>query len=152
MAIIPQYPGLETSIISKGAPLAEYPAPIHSENSEALPDLAVVSKYIESVTNQEFTLSVAIKGPFVMTSTAVLVEVWVDGRRLHGTILTRNRFLKKGGQIGKLIKGIDISVGNQRKVRVFKFAKIETSKHFHYSSFPFTFPSPSRSKARTDHS
>lgn len=74
MAVLNDFPGLETAIIVNEAPLAEF------EDDEAQTSPTEANKYIEAQTGAAFGVRTTISKPFPKVF-GVEIEVWVDGHR-----------------------------------------------------------------------
>jgi hypothetical protein len=84
MAILDALPGIEVTVCTEGEPMREY----DTENAViTLEDAAIVThqqnatvtKYIESVTYQVFTINLEVQGLFKLDSPALAFEGYVDG-------------------------------------------------------------------------
>ena len=144
MAIQDHTPGLEVVVCMDGKPLEEYD---NDEEEEAKPGLQTgvmkyqaartITKYIESVSDQEFIIQIDLAPPFKMDCACLWIEVRIDGRNVASPLIQKignlDRFsgdcvvTKFQRRVeGKLVE----APGNAGRelLKKFKFAKIETSK------------------------
>jgi hypothetical protein len=144
MAIQDNIPGLEVTVCIDGKPLEEYD---NDEEEEAKPGLdpevmkyqaaRTVTKYIESVSDQEFIIQIKLAPPFKMDYACLSTSVQIDGRKVASPLIQKIDNLDRfsGDCVvtefqrrveGKLVE----APGNAGRelLKKFKFAKIETSK------------------------
>jgi hypothetical protein len=144
MAIQDDTPGLEVVVCMDGKPLEEYD---NDEEEEAKPGLQTgvmkyqaartVTKYIESVSDQEFIIQCNLAPPFKMDCACLWIEVRIDGRKLASTLILKSYNLDNfsGDCVAKRfqtrVDGMLVEApGNagRQLLKKFKFTKIETSK------------------------
>lgn len=124
-----------------GKPLKEYD---NDEEEEMKPGLdpevmkyqaaRTVTKYIESVSDQEFSIRLTLEPPFKMDCACLSIRIYIDGRNLI-TPLIQKSILKFSGdcvatKFQRSIEGMQVEApGNAGRelLKKFKFAKIETS-------------------------
>jgi hypothetical protein len=144
MAIQDHAPGLEVTVCVDGKPLEEYDNDEEEEMRQGLdPEVMkyqaarTVTKYIESVSDQEFIIQINLAPPFKMNYACLSTSVQIDGRKVASPLIQKidnlDRFsgdcvvTKFQRRVeGKLVE----APGNAGRelLKKFKFAKIETSK------------------------
>lgn len=144
MAIQDHVPGLEVAVCINGKPLEEYD---NDEEEEAKPGLQseafryqaarTVTKYIESVSDQEFAIQLTIGPPFKMDYACLSIDVHIDGKKVDSPLMLKSKRLDfflgdyVTTKFGKRVEGMKVAApGNAGRalLKRFKFAKIETSK------------------------
>jgi hypothetical protein len=144
MAIQDDIPGLEVAVCIDGKPLEEYD---NDEEEQAKPGLPsevfqyqaarTVTKYIESVSDQEFAIQLTLGPPFKMDYACLKARIHVDGREVDSLLIQKSRNLDffsrdcVATKFQRKIKGIIVNApGNAGRelLKRFKFAKIKTSK------------------------
>jgi hypothetical protein len=144
MAIQDDTPGLEVVVCMDGTSLEEYD---NDEEEEAKPGLQsgvmkyqaarTVTKYIESVSDQEFTIQLKLAPPFKMDYACLVADVRIDGKLVASPGIQKSHNIRyfSGSYVTKsfrrVVEGMNVDApGKTGRALVtnFKFAKIETSK------------------------
>ena len=144
MVIQDHTPGLEVVVCMDGKPLEEYE---NDEEEEAKPGLQTgvmkyqaartITKYIESVSDQEFIIQIDLAPPFKMDCACLSIEVHIDGREVACPLILKSSNLDKFSgdcvttKFQRRVEGMQVEAqGNAGRelLKKFKFAKIETSK------------------------
>lgn len=130
MAIHDDIEGIEVTICMNGEPMPEYdaeaeqstnPSPIVSLNE----DMCTVSKYIEAVTDQNFSVKFKISPEYTATSHHLGFEVLLDGVRVWEPLIDRMKF--EMFPYSTMVHGaISGERGGNGSLRKFKFSEIET--------------------------
>lgn len=131
MAINPALPELEITVNVDGQPLREYEdddidGSLHSEPL-ALRQKAV-SKYVEAVTDQEFSIDLTLCASYEPTSPSLTARVYADGEWISGEIFHTSGILV-GLKQTRSTKGpmiFDAALGKDM-IHHMKFASITTS-------------------------
>lgn len=145
MAIHDDLPGVEATVCVNGQPLQEY----RTDNDEVQHNdraitlhgsLWTITNYIESQTNQDFTIKLTVKLPYVMDCGRLLYEIRVDSQLVYTSLIFPELTRAPGGW-QTVILGPDSRdhYGNLVR-RSMMFAKINTSKSSVASSTPSTPP------------
>jgi hypothetical protein len=132
MAVLPSLPGIEVTVCVNKVPLKEYFDDEPSENPGRHRDsLAprIVSKYIEAITDQEFTLHFRVAKPYDVDSPSLVFSTSVDGKNISSTLFR----LSKHESITPLekdtlgVKSYNSETGKST-FQALKFSRISTSK------------------------
>jgi hypothetical protein len=131
MAIHDDVDGIEVSICMKGEELQEYETETkESQNANPLiryyEDQWTVTKYVESETDEDFSIKFTVQPYYQATSAKLGFEVLLDGVRVRESLVDSWEF--KRNPLVAVLKGAissvgDVGIGTLRK---FKFSKIET--------------------------
>lgn len=128
MAIHEDLPGIEIKVCVDDIRLEEYD---DEEEQSVQPTEAgsvkKVSRYIESLADQEFTIKYWVRHPFELDYPMLGVDVLMDGKRVVQKVLRKGRI---DGDHAHTIKGVtDTDQQSGRTVfRPFRFSEVETSK------------------------
>jgi hypothetical protein len=144
MAIQDDIPGLEVVVCIDGKPLEEYD---NNEEEQAKPGLPsevfqyqaarTVTKYIESVSDQEFIIQINLAPPFKMDYACLKADIHIDGKWVSSPLIQKSKNLDffSGDCVAtkyqRRVKGMKVEApGHEGRalLKSFKFAKIETSK------------------------
>lgn len=138
MAKFPYLPGLAVTVLVNGTPATEHDDPdeiqVEHEDHEvvAYQIARTVSKYIESITGQHFSIKFEVGPPLGhegMIYTKFVIEIEVDGIPAWTCFCDRPFFKKHpGGTWEDQVEGVKEGKGRSCTLKEFKFAKIETSK------------------------
>jgi hypothetical protein len=144
MAIQDHAPGLEVTVCVDGKPLEEYDNDEEEEMRQGLdPEVMkyqaarTVTKYIESVSDQEFIIQINLAPPFKMDCVSLSTSVHIDGRKVASPLIMKSWNLDKfSGDYVKTkfqtrVEGMQVEApgtAGRELLKKFKFAKIETSK------------------------
>jgi len=132
MARFPDVPGLNVTINVNGEPLVEYEDDNIDETlqDEAAPLRAkAISKYVTSVTDQEFTIDLTVGAEYITTSPSLTFRLSVDGEWISSPILTQSYFWVGRDQKRTIIGPESYDAYTQKGfVHHMKFAGIKTSR------------------------
>lgn len=134
MAILTSVPGIEATIQVNNQPLVEHedddPAETLGEDALLL-GAKTTSKYIESITGQEFSVHCSVAKPYQRTSASVAVHIYVDGIYISGRVLGTPPTMHPPPPVA-IVKGPStFTPGVDREtIHHFTFSNIKTSKHF----------------------
>ncbi len=141
MAVIDSVPGLEVFVCVDRKPLPEY------DDDEQGPEPRPanhVCKYIESISDREYTINIKLDVPFVMNCPSLVVHVIIDGIWMVTPVIMKRDHpgAFRGEQLlfsfVTVIKGKAIDVPGRsdvEQIQKFKFSKIQTSQFLHGSPF-----------------
>lgn len=130
MAFLAAVPGLEVTINVNDKPLVEYD---DDEKIETLGDDAnlseiTTSKYVDAVTDQEFSISYSVLEEYKQTSPALQFDFRVDGSSLSSDLV----IFSDPEDIPPVVRSIHgprtVNSSGQAYQRCFKFAAIKTGK------------------------
>ncbi len=84
MAVLDGLPGLEVLVCMDGQPLEEY----DDDEEEAIADTPIaehqaaktISKFVESVSEKEFSIRILLRSPFVMDYDSLKSPIYIDGK------------------------------------------------------------------------
>lgn len=139
MAILPTLPGIEAVILINGNPALEYVDDNEVRVEHEDEDIAeyqathTISKYIQSQTDQKFSIQLKVGSPYVqgqfMAHVRLNFHIYVDGAKVADPWCSRLHF--KHSPVGtKWIREVKGVVGKSgRKVKPFIFADITTSTY-----------------------
>ena len=141
MAVLDDLPGLGVSICIDGQPVEEYNDDEEEEVAETpiaeYQAAKTISKFVESISDKEFSIRIALESPFVMDYDSLLCPIHIDGKWRNEPVLQKvdhpisiqgSRVVSR---ITRTVAGVkDVAPGNLENefVRNFKFAKIDISK------------------------
>ena len=138
MAIPDFLPGISVTVCVDDVPLVEYPDPNQNLNLifavDAYKAARTVTRYVEAVSNSEFTIDLAAQPPYVQDCANLGFRVCVDGA-LVGIFLCSKNLYKRKGTWKDRICGDQRTTVEGDLLRNFRFATINTSQSF--LSFPF---------------
>lgn len=141
MAIFDLYPGLEVNITIDGVALPEYDddeeEPPKPDPVAAYQALRTVTKYIESVSDKEFTIELKLNPGYVMNCGSLTVQVFIDGQRLNSRSIIKRSY--PGHFMGdtvvqtlkRAIDGTHVAIPNKpshQLLKKYKFSKILTCR------------------------
>ncbi|KUJ09409.1 uncharacterized protein LY89DRAFT_724405 [Mollisia scopiformis] len=126
MAIHPDLPGVEVTICVNGIPLEEFDDP-PEEGTPFQPNTTKsISKYVKSMTDQEFTIKYTMGHPFDVDCPNLKVHVCVDGKSVPGKAFDRDRF--PGGKIVEgIISGVKYVENGEKMFKTFCFSAVKTT-------------------------
>lgn len=134
MAIHEDVSGIEVAICRDGVVATEYEADpeesLHvNPNVRFHEDRWTVAKYIESITNETFSIKFTVHPHYVSTSAKLGFEVLIDGVRVWEPLVDSWKFERIPWT--STLKGAISGVGNGGfgTLRRFKFSKIETGMY-----------------------
>lgn len=143
MAIQDDVPGLEVAVCIDGKPLEEYDNDEEEQVKPGLPSevsqyqaARTVTKYIESVSDQEFTIQLTLGPPFKMDYACLNTRIHIDGKKVDSPSIQKSRNLNSFSEdcvatkFQRKIKGMRVEApGNAGRalLKRFKFAKIEAT-------------------------
>jgi hypothetical protein len=144
IAIQDDIPGLEVVVCINGKPLDEYD---NDEKEAAKPGLPsevfqyqaarTVTKYIESVSDQEFIIQINLAPPSKMDYACLKTIIHIGGKRVASPLIEKSMNLEcftgdcVATQYQRRVKGMKLEApGREGRalLKSFKFAKIEISK------------------------
>ncbi|KAF4626757.1 hypothetical protein G7Y89_g11399 [Cudoniella acicularis] len=134
MAILHDLPGIKVTVYMNGKPVEEYdddeefapPSRALVANNDGKPIVKTTTKYIESITDQEFSIYIDITNPFKFDCPNIGPTVFIDGFKASRTNILRSDYTSH--TVSQVIKGAyerDVRRKIQ-KFRHFKFSKVET--------------------------
>lgn len=140
MAVLQSLPGIEVFVCVKGEALEEYDddeaqADVESGETNQYQASKTVSKYIESVTDQEFAIKLLVGNPYYFDCGSLGFSIRVDGRKVRSPLLRRDEYSSVNGW-SQDVRGIRAEEGEKSLIRPFKFAEIKKSK-YRNCCFPF---------------
>ncbi|KAI1640149.1 hypothetical protein F4809DRAFT_591663 [Biscogniauxia mediterranea] len=123
MAILEEIPGIEVTVQVNGRNAIEYDDP-HASEQESAADSPTSCKYIESIDDAEFSVSVVATGRYTWRHHhALLATLYADGQRVRGKVMevssSDNRITIEGRRHFDMKK-------QQWYLQRFKFAAIST--------------------------
>ncbi|KAL2063579.1 hypothetical protein VTL71DRAFT_5384 [Oculimacula yallundae] len=139
MAVLNLVPGLEVYVKIDGISLQEYDdddeiqvgiSPVDQYKSSR-----TVTKYIESVTDKEFTVETSLAPGFVITSDALLTPIRIDGKLMITPLIPHKTYIrhvtrdKVHTRIVRVVDGIHTAAPGQTDqclLQKFRFARIQT--------------------------
>lgn len=124
MAIITGVPGIKVTVCVDNQSLPEYEDDEPQLVVGAAPD-EQISKYIECVTDKEFTIDVSVNRPFRFTSPTLLFTLILDGRKIMTRNLEKTKLSRARG-LSLAFKGKNVDVGTNTEFKPFAFSKIVT--------------------------
>lgn len=132
MAILSTLPGVEVTVCVGRVPLKEYD---DDEVNQTLGEDALrlgpvtVSKYIEAITDREFTVDLCVQRPYLKTSPTLTFDVYVDGHWATGKVMEIPA-VTSHIPIQRTVDGALSynALTGEGKVHHFKFSGIRTSK------------------------
>jgi hypothetical protein len=141
MAVLDAIPGLKVFICIDGKPLEEYDDD-EEEEVEVTPiaeyqAAKTVRKYVESISDTEFSIKIMLETPFVMDYESLMAPIAIDGKHMLETVIVKERYpinireSRVVSAVSRIVPGIGIRApGNEEHelLQKFKFAKIDTSK------------------------
>lgn len=135
MAIATLYPGITASILIAGRPTYEHPdldEPSIENFDPAVSEYQtrrLTSKYIEAVTDNEFTIKLTFGPPDSRgMDSKVRFYVKVDGKENWEATAARPSVEKNGGMWEEEVEGVKVGKAHGCRLMKFRFAEIKTSK------------------------
>jgi hypothetical protein len=146
MAIAPFLPGISASILIAGIPIHEHPDLDEPSIEHFDPAVSkyqtsvLVSNYIESVTDNEFTIKLTLGLPHSRTmDSKVRFHITLDGIPVWISTAARPAVQRNGYEWEDEVEGVKEGKGQACTVRKFRFQEIKTSKSpFLFLCFAFT--------------
>lgn len=145
MAVIQPLPGLKVSVCIGDKPVQEYADDDENEPNANLSRVVAdwqaartVSRYIESISDTEFSIEIILESPFKFDCPSLLVEVLIDGKRMDAPLFTRKGngpykdgcfVIKSMLIVSKVMTSPCPGRSDQMFIQNYKFAKIETRKY-----------------------
>jgi hypothetical protein len=132
MAVHEDIPDIEASICVGGQPLQEY----DTENDEVNHDNHAVklhqsiwttTKYVESQTDKEFTIKLALKDPYTMDCPRILFNVAVDGQIVNSVVWFQTDYTLHRN-LEFMVRGPETRATSRTTFKPMRFSKIETSE------------------------
>jgi len=133
MAVLDGLPGIKVEVRINGEPLVEYDDDEeYKPQDEDIPEdrrAKTVSKYIESQTDQEFTINLTLERPYEYDCDGLEFHTYIDGIRAQAVLLRRLEYKPHKG-IHHTVIGFSSTdaVTLIKTTRPFKFSKLETSR------------------------
>lgn len=141
MAILDSIPGLDVSVCVDGAPLQEYDddEELVSEKPGAIGEYQkarTVLKYVEAVSNAEFTVHITLGTSFNMDCPTLSNPISVDGKfaiepcvrkQSYASSIHGNRVMTP---VVRIVDGVHVAAPgkkDQQFIKPFKFSHIDTS-------------------------
>ncbi|KAL3425108.1 hypothetical protein PVAG01_04389 [Phlyctema vagabunda] len=130
MAVLDEVPGVKVQLLIKGRPVKEYEN--KHEQLKDDDDLQVcepaptITRYVESVTDEEFAIKVAIRKPYKMDCPALACDILMDGVTVRTRVLRKSRY-ETDGELKDCTIGTLHKYGENFYLKKFKFAEIKTS-------------------------
>ncbi|PMD38442.1 hypothetical protein L207DRAFT_568089 [Hyaloscypha variabilis F] len=131
MAVHEDIPGIEASICVDGQPLQEY----DTENDKVNHDNHAVklhqsiwttTKYVESQTDKEFTIKLALKDSYTMGCPRLLTKVAVDGQIVYSVGWFQTDYsLHRNLEL--IVQGPETRTASRTTFKPMRFSKIETT-------------------------
>ena len=120
MAVLPNHPGLQVSIVSDdGTALREYP------DNDAEPSDKVISTYIEATSGTQFGIRYELTSPWPIYT--LLLYFYVDGRSVAGAYCLESE-LHQPGPYTRTITGATFAVDGRKFLQKFAFAALDIGK------------------------
>jgi hypothetical protein len=135
MAIHDHLPGIEATICVDGQPLREY----RTQNDEVKhrshavrfhQSLRTITNYVESQSDKEFTIKLALKDHYIMNCPRLLLKIFVDNLHICSFIWLRHLYNPSRGE-EFVVRG-PVSGAT---VRPMKFTALETSEWTKHPNF-----------------
>ncbi len=140
MAVLDSVPGLEVLVCVEGKPLPEY----DDEDQEREPEPANhVCKYVESISDREYTINIRFNVPFTMNCPSLVVYIKIDGILMNSPVILKRDYpgAFRGEELlfsfARVVKGKAVDVpgrDNVEQIQNFRFSKIQTSQSLQGSS------------------
>jgi hypothetical protein len=143
MAILDSIPGLAVFVCVDGKPLEEYDDDDDDEGEVEHTQVAeyqaarTVSKFVESVSDKEFSICANLETSFVMDCASLLFPINIDGKLCWEGVVAKSsmplsiRGSRVVSKVTRIAQGVKVAApGNEERefLQKFKFAKIDTSK------------------------
>jgi hypothetical protein len=143
MAILDSIPGLEVFVCVDDKPLAEYDDDDDGEGEVEHTQVAeyqaarTVSKFVESVSDKEFSIRLNLETSFVMDCASLIFPINIDGKPCWEPVLAKSRFPQsvQGSRVlsrvtinAQGVRAVAPGIEGQEFLQKFKFSKIDTSK------------------------
>lgn len=118
--------GIKVSVVIDGKALTEYDDEITAGQS---PEYASeVSKYIEAVSDAEFSIDITVPRSYEITADALAFKLILDGVFVMSPISRKAKLKTLGTDWHKKIEGSDVKDGEEWYLRPFKFNDIKIGK------------------------
>lgn len=132
MAVLDGLAGIGAEVRVNDEPLVEYDDDEEYKPQEDIPEhrrAKTVSRYIESQTDQEFTINLSIQKPYEFDCEGIQFQIQVDGIRAVNVHISRSEYRPHKGfhYAGRGFVSADI-VQLTKTIQSFKFSKLETSR------------------------
>lgn len=131
MPFLDSVPGIEASIWIGNEKLEEY----EDDEEEQLYGAKSTSRYIESKSDSEYGIRVAVDQSYYFDSETLVFDFSIDGKKLVSQVMAeqqhprvKNRLIKPGTMKCDGVKEVIPGKPGQALLRKFKFSKIETCK------------------------
>lgn len=130
MAVIEGVPGVEVGLLVKKELAHEYQdteADLEDDTANESGPTKQITRYIESLTDEEFQITVAVTGKH---SAPLVFYVYIDGVRSFYKPITLDEMRRMGNEFKYVVLGKRVGHFNQgnKGYQAFKFSRIETSK------------------------
>ena len=132
MAVHEDLPGVEASICVDGQPIQKF----GTDNDEVKHDNHAVrlhqetwttTKYVESQTDKEFTIKLALKEPYIMDCPSLVFKVILDGKFVCAVVWFRtDTQLRPFWEL--VIRGPELRTTSGTTFKPMRFCKIERSE------------------------
>ncbi|PMD61670.1 uncharacterized protein K444DRAFT_628688 [Hyaloscypha bicolor E] len=142
MAILDSIPGLEVFVCVDDKPLAEYDDDDDGEGEVEHTQVAeyqaarTVSKFVESVSDKEFSIRLNLETSFVMDCASLIFPINIDGKPCWEPVLAKSRFPQsvQGSRVlsrvtinAQGVRAVAPGIEEQEFLQKFKFSKIDTT-------------------------
>jgi len=132
MAILPALQGIEVTVQVDNQPLREYADDDVNETlgtEAALLADKTVSKYVESVTDAEFTVDLVLAEQFQPSSPSLTFDIFMDGKCVLGKVLMTTEETLRNRQTRKMPGTTTWDPHTKEgQLHHFRFANINTSR------------------------
>ncbi|KAI0388743.1 hypothetical protein F5Y17DRAFT_181178 [Xylariaceae sp. FL0594] len=129
MTISEDVRGLEVTVRTNQQPLQEYQSPDAHEDGGAAPARGTTVRYIESVDNAEFDISIKVHPTYQWgyRNHVLVANVYVDGKLIRGCVI-RNYETDFGFTVHRIVRGKEVGpiYANAWSLRKFKFSVVKT--------------------------
>ena len=118
--------GIEVSIVVEGKALTEY----DDENTagQSPEHASEVSKYIEAVSNAEFSIDITVPSSYNFAGDAIAFKLTLDGVFVRSPLCLKKKVKRLREDWHKNIAGSDVRDGEKWYLRPFKFNDIKIGK------------------------
>jgi hypothetical protein len=143
MAILDSIPGLEVFVCVDGEPLEEYDDDDDGKGEVEHTQVAeyqaarTVGKFVESVSDKEFSIRINLQTSFVMDCASLLFAIGIDRKYRLVPVLAKSDFPQSVqgsrvlSRVTRYIQGVPAvaqGIEERESLHKFKFSKIDTSK------------------------
>lgn len=130
MAIHEDFPGITATVLMDDGPIPEYDIKnddVEHEDPEVIEhqEASTVTKYIECIESQPFSINIEIKRPYRFDCNALSFEFYVDGEWIATEAMMEEDYRKSKKKFSTEMKGLSVQDGRKSVLKPFVFAKIK---------------------------